>query len=150
MNKYTKLTSNFLWSEAWSSIRLVGVTFKRAVEPCDVFIDNIKKTATNAQIVRDRLNEVYGDNKRIGARNSKGEIYIIANSWWRTRILQYYLFLAGKSTVRTSKHQLGIAIDIKKIRGLSVRQLRNFIANECDTEFSTMIEYLWGLHLHYI
>ncbi len=147
MNKTTKLTANFIWAEAWSSIRLIRITFKRAVEPCENYIDNIQKTADSVQIFRDRLNEKFGWNRKIGRRNRLGEIYVTANSWWRTWIFQLYLYLSGKSTVKVSKHQSGIAIDIAKIKGLTVHQLRLFIENECDTEFTTFIEYSWGIHL---
>lgn len=147
MNKWDKLTTNFTWVETWSSIRLIKITFKRAVEPCLGYYANLKKTAKNIQIVRDRLNEAFGDNPRIGLRNRQGEIYITVNSWWRTRIFQLYLYLSRKSTVKISKHQTGIAIDIAKIKGLTVRQLRLFIEDECDTAFTKIIEYSWGLHL---
>lgn len=147
MNKYENLSGNFKYGEAWSSIRLIKITFKRAVEPCKEFLSNIRKTAANVQIIRDRLNEVYGNNRRIGLRNKRGEIYITVNSLWRTRIFQLYLFLSGKSTARVSKHQTGIAIDIAKIKGLTVRQLKDFIKNECETDFTKIIEYSWGLHL---
>ena len=146
-----KLTKNFIWKETWSSIRLIKITFKRAVEPCISFgfilVDNLRKTAINIQIVRDRLNEVFGDDLRIGKRNRQGEIYIKVNSWWRTRIFQLYLYLSKKSTVKVSKHQSGIAIDIARIKGMTVRQLKLFIQNECDTVFTKIIEYSWGLHL---
>jgi len=147
MDRYDNLTDNFKWRETWSSIRLIKITFRRAVEPCKCLFANLKKTAINIQIIRDRLNEVYGDNYRIGRRNRQGEIYITVNSWWRTRIFQLYLYLSRKSTVKISKHQTGIAIDIAKIKGLTVRQLKDFIKNECETDFTKIIEYSWGLHL---
>ena len=147
MNKLTKLTTNFTWLETWSSIRLIRIIFKRAVEPCSEFINNLKNTAKNIQIVRDCLNIVFGHDPKIGARNRQGEIYITVNSWWRTRIFQLYLYISGKSTVKVSKHEIGIAIDIAKIKGLTVRQLRLFIENECETDFTKIIEYSWGLHL---
>ena len=147
MEKYEKLTRNFIWHETWSSIRLIKITFKRAVEPCKCLFAKLKKTAINVQIIRDRLNEVYGNNYKIGQRNRQGEIYITVNSWWRTRVFQLYLYLSKKSTAKKSKHELGIAIDIAKIKGLTVRQLRKFIENECDTIFTKLIEYSWGLHL---
>lgn len=143
----TKLTKNFIWKEAWSSIRLMRITFKRAVEPCKEYLENIKITAINVQLIRDRLNEIYGDDLRIGKRNRQGEIYIKVNSWWRTRIFQLYLYLSKQSTVKVSKHQSGIAIDIARIRGMTVVELRFFIRNKCDTAFTKIIEYSWGLHL---
>ena len=142
-----KLTKNFTWKEAWSSIRLIRITFKRAVEPCEEYIANIKTTAINVQMIRDRLNEIYGDDLRIGKRNRQGEIYITVNSWWRTRIFQLYLYLSKKSTVKVSKHQWGIAIDIARIKGMTVTELRFFIRNKCDTIFTKIIEYKWGIHM---
>ena len=123
------------------------ITFKRAVEPCKEYFANLKITAVNGQIIRDRLNEVFGNDLRIGKRNRQGEIYITVNSWWRTRIFQLYLYLSKKSTVKVSKHQSGIAIDIARIKGMTVRRLRVFIEDECNTAFTKIIEYSWGLHL---
>ncbi len=142
-----KLTTNFSWVETWSSIRLIRITFKRAVEPYKEYLANIKITAINIQIVRDCLNMAFGNDLRIGKRNRTGQIYITVNSWWRTRIFQLYLYLSRQSTVKVSKHQSGIAIDIARIKGMTVRELRLFIEDECDTAFTKIIEYSWGLHL---
>ena len=147
MDKYDKLATNFTWHEAWSSIHLIGITFKRAVEPCLIYYANIKKTAANAQVIRDNLNRVYGDNRRIGHRNRQGEIIIRVNSFWRTWIFQLYLYLSKKSTAKVSKHETGIAIDIARVPGLSAAELRCFIEDECDTAFTKILEYSWGLHL---
>lgn len=147
MEKLTRLTDNFIWGESWSSIRLARITFKRAVEPCTVFLDSINNTAENIQKVRNTLNEEYFYNRQVGTRNRKDEIIIRVNSWWRTKIFQDYLYTSGKSTVSISKHQTGIAIDIARVPGFTVRQLRDFIISECETDFTKIIEYKWGLHL---
>ena len=136
MDKLTKLTDDFTWGESWSSIRLMRITFKRAVEPCTVFLDRITNTTENTQLVRKALNEEYFYNRQVGTRNRKGEIIIRVNSWWRTRVFQEYLYASRKSTVSVSKHQTGIAIDIARVPGLTVRQLRDFIINECETDFT--------------
>ena len=125
-----KMTRNFKYGESWSSKRIAHITFKRRVRPDNIFfLDNVLKSANEAQKIRDKLGKP-----------------LHANSWWRTGEYQDYLYRSRQSTTDNSKHELGIAIDFKTPRGMTPRQFFDFIVNECNTKFRGFGIYYWGVH----
>jgi len=140
------LTPNFKFKESWSTEVISGFEYKRRIPPTPKYIPLIFKGAFNLQKIRDRLNEKFGSNPKIGRRNKLGEIVIDVGSWWRTKIFQRYLKLTGQSTTSTGNHPKGIAIDLDTPRGMTPTQFRNFIRDECNTDFTFYIVYRWGVH----
>ena len=146
MNKQDKLTDNFIFGESWSTEVIGGFEYRRRIPPTKSYIPLIFKGAFNLQKIRNRLNEKFGSNPKIGRRNKLGEIVVDVGSWWRTKIFQKYLKLTGQSTTPTGNHPKGIAIDLDKPRGMTSTQFRNFIRDECNTDFTFYIVYRWGVY----
>ena len=146
MNKQDKLTDNFIFGESWSTEVISGFEYRRRIPPTKSYIPLIFKGAFNLQKIRNRLNEKFGSNPKIGRRNKLGEIVVDIASWWRAKIFQRYLKLTGQSTTSTGTHPKGIAIDIYTPRGMIPTQFRNFIRDECNTDFTFYIVYRWGVH----
>ena len=151
MNYNIKLTRNFIFGESWSTEVITkpdsgSIEYSRKIPPSKEFIPLIYRGAFNAQKIRDKLNERFGDNPKIGRRDKKGEIVLIVGSWWRTKEFQLYLYLTGQSTTSTGNHPKGIAIDYYTPRGMTPKQFRDFIKNECNTDFTYYILYKWGIH----
>ncbi|MBA7476355.1 hypothetical protein ES707_11740 [subsurface metagenome] len=141
-----RLERNFIFGESWSTEVINGVEYERRIAPTIEFISLILKGAFNLQKIRDQLNEKFGSNPKIGRRNKLGEIVIDVASWWRTKIFQIYLKRTKQSITSTGKHPKGIAIDLYTPRGMTPRQFRDFIRDECDTDFTYFITYGWGVH----
>ncbi|GAI95661.1 unnamed protein product, partial [marine sediment metagenome] len=132
--------------ESWSTEVINGVGYGRKIAPTIEFIPLILKGAKNVQKIRDRLNEKFGNNPKIGRRNKLGEIVVDVASWWRTIIFQIYLYRTKQSTTSTGNHPRGIAIDLYTPRGITPAQFRDFIRDGCDTDFTYFITYGWGVH----
>ena len=145
-----KLTRNIVFGECWSSVVRLGIVFRRKIKPIFEVMDNIFITADETQKIRNRLNEVYGYNPKIGYRNRLNEIIIIINSFWRTAVYQRYLYIK-KLTIcdgykRKSQHQLGKAVDLKTPRGMTPYEFFIFIKDKCNTKFTWFKVYSWGVH----
>jgi len=139
------LTKDFVLGEFYSTQVVNGVQISRAVKPPFIYFEEILKTAINAQIIRDRLNDVYGENPAIGIRNSAGEIILIVGSGWRSNAFQYWLWTNLKSTTNDSQHELGKAVDLNIVPGLTMEQFVNLV-EVSDTDFTWIKKYAWGLH----
>ena len=146
MNPNDKLARNFIFKESWSTKVVNGFEYERRIPPTKKYIPLIFKGAANLQKIRDRLNICFGSNSKIGRRNKLGEIVLDVASWWRTGIFQRYLKLKGQSTTSTGNHPKGIAIDLYTPRGMTPNQFRDFIRDQCDTDFTYFIVYRWGIH----
>jgi len=144
------LTRNIVFGEAWSSLVRLGIVFRRKIKPIFEVMDNIFVTAEETQKIRNRLNEVYGSNPKIGYRNRLNEIIIIINSFWRTAIYQFYLYQKNLTICdgykRKSQHQFGKAVDLKTPRGMTPYEFFTFIKDECNTRFTWLKIYSWGVH----
>ena len=154
MKSTDKLTRNFIFKESWSTEVITkpdcgSVEYKRRVPPPKEKIPLIYKGAFNLQKIRNRLNEKFGSNPKIGRRDKFGEIVVDVASWWRTVVFQLYLYLTGQSTTSTGNHPKGIAIDLYAPRGMTPKQFRNFIRDECNTDFTYYIIYRWGVHCNW-
>ncbi len=119
------LTNNFKWYEAFSSLRLNNFTYTRAIEPEEKYWDNIVRVALQVQKIRNKLGKP-----------------LPVNSWWRTK--EYNDTLKGAS--KTSYHLRGLAIDLPTPAGMTPTTFRDFIKNQCNTEFTNFIVYSWGVH----
>ena len=141
-----KLARNIKYGESWSTKVVNGVEVKRQVPPDIKCLPDVFITAEDAQIIRNRLNEVYGNNPKIGYRNKLNEIIIIFNSFWRTEVFQFHLWITGQSTTNQSDHEEGTAVDIANPRGMNSWTLYRFIKNKCNTRFNWFKRYYWGIH----
>lgn len=141
-----KLTRNILFGECWSTIVIDGVEHKRRVKPESKCMPDVIISAEDSQIIRDRLNEVYGGNPKIGYRNKLNEIMILFNSFWRTAVFQFHLWITKQSTTNQSDHEEGRAVDLRTPRGMRPWTFYKFIKNKCNTRFNWFKVYYWGVH----
>jgi len=142
----TLITRNISWKETWSSRRYPGFTRRRVVEPGEQYVENVIKTAIEAQKIRDMLNKTYGYDNAIGVRDKNKEIMLFNNSFWRAYEFQYWLYKTKKSTTKKGQHPLGLAIDLPTIIGISPWDFYEFIKYKCNTNFSWFRVYGWGVH----
>jgi hypothetical protein len=140
------LTRNIKYGECWSSVVKAGIVFRRRIPPEVKYMADIIITAEDGQVIRDKLNEVHGSDLKIGYRDKFGEIMLIINSFWRTLIYQWYLFIKKLSTTQTGDHPSGKAIDLKTPRGMTAFQFYLFIKHDCNTRFNWFKVYSWGVH----
>jgi hypothetical protein len=140
------IEKNFIFGESWSTKVINGKEVRRQEAPPEGLIPNILKGAKNSQRIRNKLNEKYSRNMRIGTRNSKGEITLPVSSWWRSNAFQLHLYNTKQSTTKTGHHTLGIAIDYPTPRGMTPVSFRDFVRDECGTDFTYYIVYSWGIH----
>lgn len=141
-----KLTKNIKYGECWSTIVICDVEYKRRVPPGIKYLPDVFISAEDSQIIRDRLNEVYGSNPRIGYRNKLNEIMILFNSFWRTGVFQLHLKTTKQSTTNQSDHEEGTAVDLRTPRGFIPWTFYRFIKTKCNTRFNWFKVYSWGVH----
>ncbi len=140
------LTENIKYGESWSTKVINGVEIKRQVPPDFKNLENVFISAEDSQTIRNKLNEVYGNNPRIGYRNKLNEIIIIFNSFWRTGVFQFHLWITGQSPTNISDHEEGTAVDIRTPRGMRPWTFYRFIKTKCNTRFNWFKVYRWGVH----
>lgn len=146
LNYDDHLTKNILFGESWSTEVINGQEVKRQVPPDEEYISEVIITAEDGQIIRDKLNEVYGNSPKIGNRNKLNEIMLLIGSFWRSAVFQLYLYKTKQSTTTTGDHPKGKAIDLWTPRGMTPRQFYLFIKNKCNTRFNWFKVYKWGVH----
>jgi len=145
-NYNDKLTRNIKFGESWSTRVINGIEYKRQVPPTIEYLHDVTITAEEGQIIRDRLNEVYGSNPLIGYRDKNNEIMLLIDSFWREIIFQLYLYKKGLSTTKDGDHPKGKAIDLVTPKGMTPYQFYRFIRYKCNTKFNWFKVYRWGIH----
>jgi len=141
-----QLTKNISFRESWSTKVINGEEIKRQVPPTEEYMPEVIISAEDGQKIRDKLNEVYGNNPKIGNRNKLNEIMLLIGSFWRLAAFQLYLYKTKQSTTTTGDHPEGKAIDLLTPRGLTPWQFYLFIRNKCNTRFNWFKRYSWGVH----
>lgn len=145
-NYNDNLTRDIKFGESWSTRVINGIEYKRQVSPTIKYLHNVIITAEDGQVIRNRLNEVYGNNSKIGYRNKNNEIMLLIDSFWREIIFQLYLFKKGLSTTEDGDHPRGRAIDLVTPKGMTLHQFYWFIKHNCNTKFNWFKVYSWGVH----
>jgi len=150
MDYSDKLTKNIIFGESWSTKVINGKEVKRQIPPEEKYIPDVLLTAQDTQIVRNRLNEEYGNDPKIGYRNKLNEIMAIINSFWRQTAFQNYLYKKKQTTAdgykKISGHQKGTAVDLANPKGMTSKQFMDFIKTKCKTRFTYFKLYTWGVH----